>query len=156
LLIKAGHNYFEGKIMIQKSTPKTVLFLCTGNSCRSQMAEELVNHYLAGDWQAFSAGVVPAGYVHPLAIQVLSELGIDHKGRSKSVKEFYGQKFDQVITVCSDADQNCPVWLGEGKKTHIGFPDPAQAQGTDEEKLVVFRSVRDDMRGRILDYLNAV
>lgn len=135
---------------------RKVLFLCTGNSCRSQMAEALVNHYLAGQWQAFSAGIVPAGYVHPLVLQVLSELGIEHKGKSKSVEEFYGQKFERVIIVCAGADQNCPIWLGEGVKEHIAFPDPAQVQGTGEEKLCIFRAVRDNMRTRIVDHLKEI
>jgi arsenate reductase len=131
----------------------TVLFLCTGNSCRSQMAEAIVNHDLGEDWQAFSAGTLPAGFVHPLAIQVLREIGIDHEGRSKSIQEFYGRAFDQVITVCDDAEANCPVWLGHGKKTHIPFQDPAKFSGTDAEILTQFRLVRDRMRDKIVNYL---
>jgi len=133
-----------------------VLILCTGNSARSQMAEALVNHDQGDTWQAFSAGTQPAGYVHPLAIQVLAEIGIDHHGYSKPVDEFRGQDFDAVITVCDDAAENCPVWLGQGKKMHIGFPDPAKAKGTEEEQRAVFRQVRDDMRTRILVYLHTV
>jgi arsenate reductase (thioredoxin) len=133
-----------------------VLFLCTGNSCRSQMAEAIVNHYCAKDWQAFSAGTAPAGYVHPMAVQVLQEIGIQHTGRSKSVEEYYGQTFDQVITVCGDAEQNCPVWLGHGRKTHIGFQDPAKFEGTEVEKLQKFRSVRDEIKVKIIDKLNSV
>ena len=134
----------------------SVLFLCTGNSCRSQMAEAIINHECKADWQAFSAGTLPAGFVHPMAIKVLSEIGINHHGRSKSIQEFYGEVFDQVITVCGDAEQNCPVWLGLGNKIHIGFPDPAKFVGTDEEVLCEFRSTRDRMRKEIIDYLDSI
>ncbi len=132
---------------------KRVLILCTGNSCRSQLAEALVNHFLSDDWQAFSAGTQPAGYVHPLAMRVLEEIGIHHSGESKSVDRFRGMDFDMIITVCDDAAENCPVWLGKGKRVHIGFPDPAKAEGTEEEKMAAFRQVRDDIRNRILSYL---
>lgn len=132
---------------------KKVLFLCTGNSCRSQLAEAIVNHDLNGQWIAFSAGTEPAGYVHPRAIQVLEELGIHHQGRSKSVEEFHGAQLDLVITVCDSASETCPVWLGRERKVHIGFPDPAHVQGTEEVILAVFRSVRDDIRSKIVSYL---
>ena len=130
-----------------------VLFLCTGNSCRSQLAEAIVNHDLAGRWRAVSAGTRPAGYVHPLAIQVLAEIGIQHTGESKSTDDFLGQSFDLVVTVCDDAAENCPVWLGKGRKMHIGFPDPAKAVGSDEEVLAAFRAVRDDIRAQVCAYL---
>lgn len=132
---------------------KTVLILCTGNSCRSQMAEALVNHDLGDEWRAFSAGTRPAGYVHPLALRALEEIGIRHEGVSKSADVFREQTFDTVITVCDDAAENCPVWLGKGHKVHIGFPDPALAGGSDEEKLFAFRQVRDDIRERVVGYL---
>jgi arsenate reductase len=105
--------------------PKSrVLFLCTGNSARSQMAEGLVNHFLAETWEAFSAGTKPSGYVHPLAIQVMVELGINLSAqRSKSTDEFRGVAFDRVIMVCDHAARNCPAWLGQGIVKHIGFPD---------------------------------
>ena len=122
---------------------RNVLFLCTGNSCRSQMAEAIVNARLSDDWRAFSAGTEPSGYVHPLAIQVLDEIGIKHQGESKSADRFREMDFNLVVTVCDDAAENCPLWLGKGERVHRGFPDPAKAQGTDEEKLAVFRSVRD-------------
>ena len=112
---------------------KKVLFLCTGNSCRSQMAEALVNARLGERWQAFSAGTHPAGEVHPLARGVLFELGIQHDGTSKSTEAFRGQDFDLVVTVCDDAAENCPVWLGRGQKVHLGFSDPAKATGTPEQ-----------------------
>lgn len=132
---------------------KSVLILCTGNSARSQMAEAIVNHELGSTWQAYSAGTQPAGYVHPVAILVLAEIGIDHKGRSKSTDEFRSYNFDVVITVCDAAAENCPVWLGKGKKVHIGFPDPARISGADEEILSAFRSVRDQIRNRVIQYL---
>jgi arsenate reductase (thioredoxin) len=137
-------------------SPRRVLILCTGNSCRSQMAEAIVNHALAGVWQAASAGTRPAGMVHPLAIQVLAEIGIHHEGESKSVEVFRGQVFDVVITVCGDAEENCPVWLGQGKRTHIGFADPAAARGSEAQVLAVFRQVRDEIAAQIPAYLNSL
>ena len=133
---------------------RKVLFLCTGNSCRSQMAEAIVNARLSSDWRAFSAGTVPAGYVHPMAIQALAEIGITHEGKSKSTEQFRAMELDLVVTVCDDAAENCPVWLGKGKRTHLGFPDPAKAQGTDKEKLAVFRSVRDAIVQKVPDLLS--
>jgi len=134
---------------------KKVLILCTGNSSRSQIAEAMINWFLGGQWQAFSAGTRPAGYVHPLAIKALAEIGIHHTGESKSAETFRGETFDAVITVCDDAAEDCPVWLGIGKRRHISFPDPAKAQGSEEEQMVVFRQVRDDMRAQVLPYLEA-
>jgi len=134
---------------------RRVLFLCTGNSARSQMAQGLVGHFVSDRWAAHSAGTAPAGYVHPMAVQVMAELGIDISGqRSKSVSEFRDVALDLVITLCDDAAQNCPLWLGRGQVVHMGFPDPAQATGTEDEKLAVFRRVRDDIRQRVLDYLD--
>lgn len=141
--------------MSEQTTRKKVLVLCTGNSCRSQMAEAIINHFLGQAWQAFSAGTKPSGYVHPLAIKALEEIGIHHSGTSKSTEVFRGEVFDVVITVCDDAAENCPVWLGKGKREHIGFPDPASAQGSEEERMSTFRQVRDDIRAKILPYLEA-
>jgi arsenate reductase len=133
---------------------KRVLFLCTGNSCRSQMAEGLVNHTLGDEWKAYSAGTNPAGFVHPLAVQVMSELNIDiSRQRSKSADEFREKEFDRVVTVCDDAAETCPVWLGGGRQVHIGFEDPAKATGSDADRLAVFRRVRDEIRQRLFDYL---
>jgi arsenate reductase len=133
---------------------KRVLFLCTGNSCRSQMAEGLVNRLMSAHWEAHSAGVCPAGYVHPLAVQVMAELGIDISGhRSKAVDEFRDVSLDLVLTVCDDAAESCPLWLGSGKTEHIGFPDPAQAAGSDLDRLLVFRTVRDAIRHKVLALL---
>ncbi len=133
---------------------KKVLFLCTGNSCRSQMAEGLVNRYLSDRWEAYSAGTRPSGYVHPLAVKAMAELDIDiANGRSQHTDEFRETAFDVVVTVCDNAAEDCPVWLGQGQKEHIAFPDPAEATGTEEEKMVVFRQVRDDIRQRVFHYL---
>ena len=133
---------------------KKVLFLCTGNSCRSQMAEGLVKHYLSKEWKAYSAGTEPSGYVHPMAVQAMAELGIDIAGQqSKSTEALRSKRFDLVVTVCDDAAESCPVWLGEGNVVHISFPDPAKATGTDEEKMAVFRAIRDDIRRRVFYYL---
>ncbi len=128
---------------------RRVLILCTGNSARSQMAEGLINHLRAGQWEAFSAGTHPTGYVHPEAVAAMREIGVDISGgRSKSVDEFQGQRFELVITVCDDAAEECPVWLGPGKRQHIRFPDPARGNPAD------FRSVRDEMVQRLLPSLD--
>jgi len=133
---------------------KKVLFLCTGNSCRSQMAEAIINARLGDSWQAFSAGTKPAGYVHPKALEALSEIGIQHTGSSKRVDDFQNVDFDLVVTVCDSAAEECPVWLGKGKRTHHSFPDPAKAEGTDDEIMDVFRSVRDDIEEEMTQLLN--
>jgi len=130
-----------------------VLFLCTGNSCRSQIAEAIVNARFPA-WRAFSAGTRPAGYVHPLAVQVLSEIGIDHNGISKNVEIFRKDDFELVVTVCDDANEECPVWLGKGKRVHKSFRDPATVKGTEEEKLSVFREIRDEILKNIPELLN--
>lgn len=136
---------------------KQVLFLCTGNSCRSQMAEGLVNYFMDSEWEAYSAGTKPAGYIHPLAIQVMAELDINIAGnRSKSTDEFRYVAPDLVITVCDDAAEDCPLWLGQGRVAHISFPDPAKATGSEEERLAVFRQVRNDIHKQVLDYLKTV
>ena len=128
---------------------KRVLFLCTGNSCRSQMAEAIVNVRMGDEWQAFSAGTHPSGYVHPNTIRALAEIGIDHHGRSKHADEFRNTHFDLVVTVCDSAAEECPLWLGTGKRVHLGFPDPVKATGSNDEVIAVFRSVRDDIARRI-------
>ncbi len=136
---------------------KRVLFLCTGNSARSQMAEGLVNHSIGDGWEAFSAGTEPSGAVHPLAIEAMADLDIDLSSqRSQSTHEFRGQDFDLVITVCDHAAQNCPVWLGQGHVVHLGFPDPAAATGTKDQKLQIFRDVRDGLHQKLPDALKQV
>jgi arsenate reductase len=133
---------------------KQVLFLSTGNSCRSQMAEGLVNHFLGDYWLAYSAGMQPVGYVHPLAAQVMAEIGVSIAGQqSKSVGRFVKQRFDLVVTVCDDVSEKCPIWLGAGRIIHMGFPDPAQAQGSEAEQLVVFRQVRNEIWHKMSTYL---
>jgi arsenate reductase len=133
---------------------KKVLFLCTGNSCRSQMAEAIVNARLGDRWQAVSAGTKPAGYVHPKALEALSEVGISHSGHSKRAEEFRDMDFDLVVTVCDSAAEECPVWLGQGRRAHRSFPDPARAEGTEEEIIKVFREVRDEIEKEIIALLN--
>jgi arsenate reductase len=127
---------------------KKVLFLCTGNSCRSQMAEAIVNSRLGERWEAFSAGTKSAGYVHPKALAALVEIGILHEGRSKSVDEFLGKDFDLVVTLCDSAARECPAWLGKGKRVHHSYPDPSE---TDDMKD--FRKVRDAMENEIISLL---
>lgn len=133
----------------QSIKPKTVLFLCTGNSCRSQMAEAIINAQNTGEWKAYSAGTQPAGYVHPFAIKALSEIGIKHHGRSKHVEELKDIHFDLVVTVCDNALETCPVWLGPESRIHISFPDPAKVTGEDEIVKAAFRQVRDDIIQKI-------
>lgn len=113
------------------------------------MAEAIVNTRMADRWEAFSAGSHPAGYIHPMAIKVLSELGIDHHGKSKSVDEFRGQSFDVMVTLCDQADDECPVWLGRGRILHKPFPDPAKVTGSDKEKMAAFREVRDGIAAEV-------
>lgn len=127
---------------------RKVLFLCTGNSCRSQMAEALVNARLGDTWKAFSAGTRPAGYVHPKTLTVLAEIGIQHQGTSKHVDEFRQQDFDVVITVCDSAAEECPLWLGKGKRLHHGFPDPAKSDDLED-----FRQIRDAIEREIIPIL---
>jgi arsenate reductase len=125
----------------------TVLILCTGNSCRSHLAEGILRAALNADYIVASAGSKPAGYVHPLAIQVMAEIGIDISSHtSKHMNEFLDQSVETVITVCGNADQACPLFPGQVNRHHWPFDDPAHAMGIEEEKLVVFRRVRDEIR----------
>jgi len=124
-----------------------VLILCTGNSCRSHLAEGILRAAVGDLLRVESAGSKPAGYVHPLAIKAMSEIGIDiSKHHSKHLNEFLGQQVETVITVCGNADQACPVFPGQVNRYHWGFDDPAHATGTEEEQLAVFRRVRDEIR----------
>ena len=129
----------------------TILILCTGNSCRSHLAEGILRKAAGDLFDVQSAGSKPAGYVHPLAIKVMAEIGIDISNhRSKHLEEFLTRDIETVITVCGNADQACPVFPGQVNRHHWGFIDPAHASGTDEEKLTVFREVRDQIR-RVFD-----
>ena len=125
-----------------------VLILCTGNSCRSHLAEGILRAAAGGILDVQSAGSKPAGFIHPLAIVVMNEIGIDISShRSKHLSEFLDRKIETVITVCGNADQACPVFPGQVNRHHWGFDDPAKAEGKDAEKLAMFRRVRDEIRG---------
>ena len=129
------------------SAKPTLLILCTGNSCRSHLAEGLLRAAAGDLFDVQSAVSKPAGYVHPLAISVMAEIGIDISGHtSKPMTQFLGQPVETVITVCGNADQVCPVYPGQMNRHHWPFDDPAHATGTEAEKLAVFRRVRDEIR----------
>lgn len=131
----------------------TILILCTGNSCRSHLAEGLLRAAAGDLFIAQSAGSKPAGYVHPLSIKVMREIGIDiSKHHSKHMDEFLKQNVETVITVCGNADQACPVFPGQVNRHHWPFVDPAHAQGSEEEILKVFRQVRDQIKMVIESY----
>jgi arsenate reductase len=126
-----------------------VLILCTGNSARSHMAEGILRAAAGDILDVHSAGSKPAGYVHPLAIKAMAEIGIDiSQHRSKSMNEFLDQKIDTVITVCGKADQVCPIYPGQVHRFHWPFDDPAHAVGTEDEQMNVFRRVRDEIKGK--------
>ena len=131
---------------------KRVLFLCTANSCRSQMAEGITNHFWSDRLEAFSAGT-NASFVNPTAMEVLKEIGIDiSKQHSKNLSEFDGQTFDYVITLCGDANETCPLYIAGMKKTHIGFDDPVKATGSNEEIVQEFRRVRDEIKMKLDEF----
>lgn len=131
---------------------KRVLILCTGNSARSQMAEGLLRHFGGDKFEVESAGVV-SSFVRPQAIEAMKEMGIDISShRSKSVEEFQGQEFDYVITVCDNAKENCPFFPASTERIHRSFDDPAEAKGSDEEQLNVFRRVRDEIRKKLQNF----
>ncbi len=132
-----------------------ILILCTGNSCRSQMAEGFLKSF-DDKLEVFSAGTNPSGKVHLKAIQVMSELGIDlSKNEPKSVNEFLYKEFDYVVTVCDGAKETCPVFLGKVKnRLHIGFEDPSEAKGTDEFIMSEFRRVRDEINTEFQEFYN--
>ena len=133
--------------MNNAASPPLILILCTGNSCRSHLAEGILRAAVGDKLRVASAGSKPAGYVHPLAMQVMKEIGLDiSQHRSKHLNEFLNQPVETVITVCGNADQACPIFPGQVNRHHWGFDDPAHATGTDEEKLAVFRRVRDEIR----------
>jgi arsenate reductase len=135
-------------------TKHRILFLCTGNSCRSQMAEGIMNK-LAGDrFESYSAGSNPRGYVHPVAIEVMREMGIDISNNvSKSLDQYLGQHWDFIITVCDNAREACPVFPGQHLTAHWGFDDPAEFVGSEEETLHVFQETAMDIEERIRLFL---
>ena len=131
----------------EPTSKPAVLILCTGNSCRSHMAEGILRHAAGDLFEVFSAGSKPAGYVHPKAIAALAELGIDiSQHASKHMNEFLTRDIHTVITVCGNADQACPLFPGQVNRHHWGFVDPAHATGTEEEIMAVFRTVRDQIK----------
>lgn len=131
-----------------------LIILCTGNSCRSQMAEGFLRELADDVLDAQSAGMNPAAEVHPLAIKVMLEIGIDISANTcKHINAFFDETIDTVITVCDHADQSCPILPASTKRHHFGFPDPALAEGTEAEKLVVFRQIRDDIGRVFLAYV---
>ena len=134
---------------------KRILILCTGNSCRSQMAEGWVNHELRETWVARSAGTRPAEGVHPRAIKAMDEVGIDiSEGRPENVEHFLDEPWDLVITVCDSARETCPVFPDPVETLHVSFPDPADATGSTEDKTRIFREVRDSIREKLLSEID--
>jgi len=136
---------------------KRILILCTGNSCRSQMAEGFLKSF-DSELEVYSAGTKPAERVNPKAIQVMQEMGIDiSKNYPKDVEKFVNESFDYVITVCDNAKETCPVFTGKvGQQLHIGFEDPAEATGTEEEVLAVFRRVRDEIKEKFWEFYQSL
>jgi arsenate reductase len=127
--------------------PPAILILCTGNSCRSHLAEGILRRALGDGFRVASAGSKPAGYVHPLAVKAMTEIGIDISAHhSKHLDEFLNDEVETVITVCGNADQACPMFPGQLNRHHWGFDDPAHATGSEDEQLAVFRRVRDEIR----------
>jgi len=127
--------------------PPPTLTLCTGNSCRSHLAEGILRAALGDACRVASAGSKPAGYVHPLAVKAMAEIGLDISAHtSKHMDEFLTQNVETVITVCGNADQACPMFPGQLNRHHWGFDDPAHATGSEEEQMQVFRRVRDEIR----------
>lgn len=128
-------------------TEPLILILCTGNSCRSHLAEGILREALPNGYRVASAGSKPAGYVHPLAIRAMAEIGLDIRGHhSKHLDEFLNQDVETVITVCGNADQSCPMFPGQVNRHHFPFEDPAHATGSDEEQMMLFRRVRDEIK----------
>jgi len=132
-----------------------VLFLCTGNSARSQMAEGLMRSLGLGLWEVKSGGLLPS-YVHPLAIRVMEEIGIDISHQtSKSMEQFLNEDFDYIVTLCDHAAMSCPTFPGQAKRLHWSLEDPAAAVGTIEQRLIVFRKIRDEIKTKIEELLKS-
>lgn len=143
--------------MAKRVQPKgKVLFLCVGNSCRSQMAEAIVNARLGQHWLAQSAGSQPEGYVHPRAIEALREIGIEHIGESKSIDVLKAESFDVVVTLCAAETENCPLWPGGGQKFHLPFPDPFGAVGSEDEIMAIYRRLLADIETQIPALLSEI
>lgn len=134
-----------------------ILILCTGNSCRSQMAEAWLKHF-DSNLEVFSAGTVPAEKINPFAVQVMNEVGIDmSSGTPEHVDKYLSQEFDYVVTVCDGAKETCPVFIGKVKsRLHIGFEDPADAIGSEDEILSVFRRVRDEIKNDFFNFYSSI
>lgn len=136
---------------MEMTAKKRVLIVCTGNSCRSQMAEGWVRLELGERWEVASAGTQPAASVHPLAVRVMAEVGVDiSEARPKHWAPFLDKRWDLVVTVCDSARESCPFFPGAVEQVHLSFPDPVLAVGSEKERLVVYRAVRDDIRARLL------
>jgi arsenate reductase len=134
---------------------RRVLFLCTGNSARSQMAEGILRHLAPDRYEVFSAGTDPAPSVNPYAIRAMAEIGIDLSGhRPKHLKEFLGEEFHRVVTVCDNAAESCPTFPRDPERIHWGFDDPAAVEGSEEEKMQAFRRVRRELHQRLQLWLN--
>ena len=130
---------------------KRVLILCTGNSCRSQMAEGWINGLLGDRWEARSAGTRPSERVHPMAVRVMAEVGIDISGgRPEQVGAHLDEDWDLVVTVCDSARESCPIFPKPVEQIHVSFEDPAEAGGTEQQRLGFFRRIRDEIRERLL------
>lgn len=142
---------------MRKEVSKRILVLCTGNSCRSQMAEGLIK-YLKPEWKVFSAGIDPAAAVSRRSIRVMQEIGIDiSRNKPKHIDQFLSQSFDYVITVCDHANEICPVFIGKVKKRmHLGFRDPTKMTGEPEEVFLEFRRVREDMNKQLKEFIQSV
>ena len=140
-------------IVHRQMEPSTILIVCTGNSCRSHLAEGILRAALGRRAKVVSAGSKPAGHVHPLAVEVMTEIDIDISTHtSKHLNDFLKHHVHTVITVCGNADSECPVFPGQAHKHHWPFEDPAQAEGNDEDKRAIFRRVRDEIRGKFEAY----
>ena len=138
------------------SDKKRILFLCTGNSCRSQMAEGFLRHLCGDKFEVYSAGVDPT-LINQLSVKVMNEVGIDISGqRSKYAAEFLNQRFDYIVTVCDNAKQTCPNFPGVHEKIHWNLKDPAQAHGSDDDKIVFFRKIRDEIKQKIENFIKIV
>ncbi len=135
--------------------PRRVLVLCTGNSCRSQMAAGWINHLLPGRWRAESAGTAPAARVHPMAVRAMAEVGVDiAEAVPQHVGAYLAERWDLVVTVCDAAHEACPAFHGPSEKLHMSFPDPASVEGSEGERMAVFRGVRDQIRHRLVSALS--